>query len=209
MSTDIDWYFDFISPFAYLQQKRLACFPANTNIRPRPILFAGLLNHWGHKGPAEIPAKRIFTYRHAIWLGRRLGIKLRMPPAHPFAPLRPLRLAIAMQNDMEVIGKIFDFIWYEGLSVEDDADWYNFATRLDIDDVDALTSDPEVKNRLRENTEAAVHAGVFGVPTLFTGNELFWGYDATDMCLDYVNNPELFEEVEMKRIDTLPVTAQR
>ncbi len=82
MSNAINWYFDFISPYAYLQQARFPQFPKEIVIQPKPVLFAGLLNHWEHKGPAEIPTKRIFTYQYVVWLGNKLGIPLRMPPAH-------------------------------------------------------------------------------------------------------------------------------
>jgi 2-hydroxychromene-2-carboxylate isomerase len=65
MTNTITWYFDFISPFAYLQQARFNDFPKEIEIQAKPLLFAGLLSHWEHKGPAEIPAKRIFTYQRS------------------------------------------------------------------------------------------------------------------------------------------------
>ena len=58
------WYFDFVSPFAYLQNLRLDEFSAHLKIDRKPLLFAGLLKHWDSKGPAELPPKRLFTYRH-------------------------------------------------------------------------------------------------------------------------------------------------
>ena len=95
----IDWYFDFISPFAYLQLVQLQSSHAVVDINFKPILLAGLLKHWGQKGPAEIPSKRIFTYRHILWLARQSNIPLKMPPGHPFNPLKALRLAIFLDND--------------------------------------------------------------------------------------------------------------
>ena len=204
-----DWYFDFISPFAYLQQKHLQKqFPAGS-LQAQPLLFAGLLNHWGHKGPAEIPAKRIFTYQHVVWLGRHLGIPLQTPPSHPFNPLRPLRLAIALENDMDMIGHIFDYIWRDGLSVENDADWTAFTRELGIHDADSRLEQQWVKDKLRKNTEDAIAAGVFGVPSLVCDGHLFWGQDATEMFYDYQQNPELFDSEEMQRINLLQATAQR
>lgn len=63
----VDWYFDFISPFAYLQSEMLSGLGPRTRIRHRPVLFAGLLAAHVHKGPAEIRGKREFTYRFACW----------------------------------------------------------------------------------------------------------------------------------------------
>ena len=74
-----DWYFDFLSPFAYLQNCRLDEFPSNLYINRKPLLFAGLLNHWGTKGPAELYAKRLFTYRHVQWLAGQLEVPLCFP----------------------------------------------------------------------------------------------------------------------------------
>lgn len=123
MSNSIDWYFDFISPFAYLQQQKLWRISERITVRPVPVLFAGLLKHWEHKGPAEIPSKRIFTYQHAVWLGRQSGISLRMPPAHPFNPLPALRLSIALNNRPAVIDALFRYIWADGKALDDRTSW--------------------------------------------------------------------------------------
>ena len=85
------WYFDFISPFAYLQWRRLRD-ERRLALEPVPILFAAVLDHVGQKGPAEIPGKRTFTYRFVHWQARRAGVPLRFPPAHPFNPMAALRL---------------------------------------------------------------------------------------------------------------------
>lgn len=91
----VDWYFDFISPFAYLQCEELHQLGPGVRVRYRPVLFAGLLEAHSHKGPAEIVRKREFTYRYLVWHARRMQIPFKMPPEHPFNPLRLLRLAIA------------------------------------------------------------------------------------------------------------------
>ncbi|MGH8278446.1 MAG: DsbA family protein [Gammaproteobacteria bacterium] len=89
------WYFDLISPFAYLHFKRLHELSASLEIERVPVLFAGLLKHWEHKGPAEIPSKRVYTYRYVTWLAKHLGILFKIPPSHPFNSLHALRLLIA------------------------------------------------------------------------------------------------------------------
>ena len=204
-----EWYFDFISPFAYLQFELLAQLPRSLEISFKPLVFAGILNHLQHKGPAEIPGKRRFTYRHVRWLARHHGIPLEFPPAHPFNPLLALRLAIALGNRREVIARIFHFIWREGRSLDDAASWNALTSGLGVTDADRLISAQAVKDELRANGERAKALGVFGVPTFAIDDELFWGFDATGMVADYVTDPEWFKSAEMTRVGDLPSAAQR
>ena len=204
-----DWYFDVISPFAYLQLVRFDRLPVDLDITCRPILFAGLLGHWGQKGPAEIEAKRLHTYRLSQWRAERDGVTLRYPPVHPFNPLRALRLCLALGSDVATVRAVFDHIWRDGIGIDSESGWRALADRLDIDDADALVSAQEVKDGLRRSTEEAIAAGVYGVPTLRVGGELFWGDDATDMMIDYLANPRLFESGEFRRVSNLPVGTQR
>jgi len=206
---NLDWYFDFVSPFSYLQCERFPVLPTDARVRMRPVLFAGLLKAWQHKGPAEIPPKRRFTYRHVQWLARREGVELQFPPGHPFNSLRPLRLAIALGCDPQKIREIFRFIWAEGRLVQDDSEWGELGRRLGLRDADALVSAPDVKEALRRNGEEAVTAGVFGVPSFVAGGEVFWGFDAGAMTLDFLRNPRLFDQEEMARLDRLPAAAER
>ena len=207
--TSAEWYFDFISPFAYLQFESLGRLPPQLEISFRPVVFAGILNYLQHKGPAEIAGKRRFTYRHVRWLARHHGIALRFPPAHPFNPLRALRLAIALGSRREAIALIFRYIWREGRSLDDPASWKALTAELGAGDADELISAQAVKDELRENGERAKALGVFGVPTFAIDRELFWGFDATDMVADYVNDPAWFNSPEMMRIGDLPAGAQR
>ena len=209
MPADTYWYFDFISPFAYLQHRQLRELDNRVKIIPRPVLFAGLLNHWGQKGPAEIRAKRTFTYEHATWLGKQAGVELRFPPSHPFNPLRALRLSIAMDNEAQVLDAIFNYIWRDGRAVESDIDWEKFTVNLGISDQASLLGQQDVKDRLRLNTEEAIEAGIFGVPTLIVDGRVFWGQDATQMYIDYLDDPDYFNGPEMQRVRRLESSAIR
>ncbi|MDX1512525.1 MAG: 2-hydroxychromene-2-carboxylate isomerase [Gammaproteobacteria bacterium] len=202
------WYFDFISPFSYLQLRRFGELPDGANVDYVPILFAGLLGHWGQKGPAEIPPKRTFTYRFLQWYAEKHGIPYRMPPAHPFNPLKALRLCVALGSTAEAVRAIFDFIWAEGRTL-DGEDWQALCERLQVDDGDGLIAAQTVKDTLRRNTEGAAAGGVFGVPTFDIDGHLFWGVDATEMVIDYLNRPRMFESEEMKRVSDLPVGVAR
>ena len=114
-----DWYFDFISPYAYLQSTRLNALSGHIRIHAKPVLFAGLLNHHGQLGPAEIEPKRQFVFRQALWLAKCQGVDMKLPPEHPFNPLPPLRLALAMNCEIEAVQTIFNFIWRDGRNTGD------------------------------------------------------------------------------------------
>ena len=205
----VDWYFDFVSPFAYLQSERLASLPPRVAIRFRPVLFAGLLNANGQKGPAEIAAKRRFTYRFVVWQARKLGIPLKFPHEHPFNPLPLLRLAIACDCAPDAVHRIFRFVWKDGRLPDLPIEWAELTHDLALPDADARIASPEVKDELRRNTDEAIARGVFGVPTLAVGDELFWGVDATAMAADYVLAGCRYDDSEYARVSGLPVGATR
>jgi 2-hydroxychromene-2-carboxylate isomerase len=205
----IDWYIDFISPFAFLQAEILARDALSVPIRCKPVLFAGLLEHWGQLGPAEIDAKRRFTFRYCQWRAHALGIPMKFPPAHPFNPLSLLRLAIASGSSFQSCLTIFRFVFREGKSADDAQAWQQLVETLQVPDARSRIASEDVKRELRENGAEAVRRGVFGVPTLLVGEELFWGVDATDMCREYLAGSQVFSSAEMMRLDGLPQTARR
>jgi 2-hydroxychromene-2-carboxylate isomerase len=204
-----DWYFDFVSPFSYLQCELLPKLERLLRIRYRPVLFAGLLKALDHKGPAEIPAKRRFTYRHVVWQARALGVPLKFPAAHPFNPLRLLRLAIVADCEPDAVRRIFRFIWRDGRMGDLPIEWAELMAELCVPDADTRIAAQEVKDALRRNTEEALARGVFGVPTLAIGEELFWGVDATQMAADFVSAGCRYVDPEMMRVASLPEAAVR
>lgn len=201
----IEWYFDFVSPFAYLQLERFDRLRAGLEVRLRPVVLGALLEHWGTKGPAEIPEKRRFTYRYVQWLAERSGVPMRMPPAHPFNPIRPLRLCLALSCEADAVRTIFRYVWRDGGDVASDQGWARLCRLLGVPDADVRVQDPEVKKELRRNTERACRLGIFGVPTFVIDGELFWGVDATELALEFLDDPELFERGELARVSNLPV----
>lgn len=203
------WYFDFVSPFSYLQLPKILALCDRLAVTPVPILFGAVLKHHGQLGPAEIPGKRAFTYRIAQWQADRDGMPLRFPPAHPFNPVAALRLAIAAGSGWEAIEAVFDHLWREGRSGDSAAALADPALRLGIADPAAAVADPAVKDALRANTEAAIAAGVFGVPTLAAGGLLFWGNDATPMIVDWLDDPARFARGDYARLADLPVGIER
>ena len=208
MIAPLDWYFDFISPFAYLQWRRLRRDHADVALNPKPLLFAALLNHHGQLGPAEIPQKRRHTYRIALWQARELGIPLVFPPAHPFNPLPALRLCLAAPDRNAAIDALFAHLWERGLQGDSVETLAPVARALGIDDTATAIARDEVKRELQANGEEAIRLGVFGVPTLKVRDELFWGNDATGLALAYAHDPAILD-AEMRRVDDLPEAIQR
>ena len=199
------WYFDFISPFAWIGLHRLKELPPEVRIEYRPVLFAGILNHWGQKGPAEMPTKRRYTYRWSHWWAKSLGIPLRYPAAHPFNPLHHLRLAIACECRPDAIRKIFESIWTTGADAADPERVASLLEELQVKKEEL----EKTKERLRANTEEAISRGVFGVPTLEIDGELFWGADAMGFAKAFLADPATVRNDEMRRLDGLPVAAAR
>ena len=180
----IDFYLDFISPYAYLAFERLprALEGLSYEVTYRPILFAGLLKHHGQLGPAEIAPKRDWTYRQVLWLAQTLDVPLDLPAAHPFNPLALLRLAWACARqgtpNRWVCETIFRHVWQGGAPADDAGRLAALTAQL------APSRDPAsdaVKAELKHATDAALAAGVFGVPTAVVDGRVFWGLDALPM----------------------------
>lgn len=207
LQTPLRWYFDFVSPFSYLQWPRVRDLSATRPVAPVPILFGAVLDARGQKGPAEIPGKREFTYRHVLWQARRQGVALRFPPRHPFNPLHALRLCIAAGTTADAVTAIFDWIWADGRAADDIDALAPLIARLGL--APAALGEPAVKAALRDNTGAALDAGVFGVPTLSIDGTLFWGNDAHEFAAAVLDDPSLLDDGEMHRVATLPIGIRR
>jgi 2-hydroxychromene-2-carboxylate isomerase len=205
MPASIDWYFDFVSPYSYIALHRLA--ELQRPVSCKPVLFAGLLDHWGQKGPAEIPAKRQWTYRWCTWWAASLGIPFRFPAAHPFNPLQHLRLALACDSRLDAVKRIFDSLWMSGEHADDPERFAALCRELSVDQ--GRLAEPVVKDTLRKNTGDAAQRGVFGVPSFVADGEVFWGADAIDFLKAFLKDRAVLRNDEMRRVDTLPVGAAR
>ena len=178
----IDFWFDPISPYSHLAFERLpeALEGLSYSVTYRPILFAALLKHYAHKGPAEIEPKRAWTFRQVHWLARQHGIALQTPAQHPFNPLALLRLAHACAGpggvpNRHVCTAILQHVWHGGADANEPARVLQLTQRL------APRLDPagdEAKQALKDATASALRAGVFGVPTFGVEGRLFWGFDS-------------------------------
>jgi 2-hydroxychromene-2-carboxylate isomerase len=192
----ITCYLDFISPYAYLAFEALpkSLMGVSHRMVYKPVLFAAMLKHHGQLGPAEIAGKREWTYRQVMWQAKQLGVPLDMPQAHPFNPLALLRLAVACSADGEpnryVCETIFKHVWQGGAAADDAARLPTLTQQLAPQrSVDA----PEVKEQLKAHTEEAIARGVFGVPTFYVDDKVFWGLDALPMMRAYLDGDPWFD----------------
>lgn len=201
----VDLFFDFISPYAYFGwvQLRALCAKKGAALVARPALFAGLLNHWGQLGPAEIPPKRRFLFSDGVRIAKLHGLPFVGPKFHPFNPLTALRAAlpeVGGERQHEIIDTLFDAGWGGGIDLGSAEE---VAAALDKKGLDGQglvqkTKLPEVKEGLKKSTDEAIARGVFGVPTMIVGEDLFWGSDRIEhvaLALDD-NDPIDRERVE-------------
>jgi len=217
MSVDrLDYYFDFLSPYAYFAWPRAkaACAARGLELAPHPVLLAGLLNHWGQLGPAEVPPKREFTFKDCFRYAGLHGIPFIGPTSHPFNPLLVLRLAskeVAGDQQIAVIDALWHAVWGVGI---DPASAAEVTAALDAAGLEGATlvakaQTPPAKEALRLETAAALEHQVFGVPTFIAGGELFWGNDRIDSLERYLDGKDTVDEQALSVFRSRPSSVQR
>ena len=192
----ITFYLDFISPYSHLAFEQLpqALQGLSYSVSYRPVLLGAMLRHHQLLGPAEVPAKRAWTYQHVLWLAHTLGLRLQMPSEHPFNALPLLRLALACANggdpNRHVCETLLRHVWHGAASANDPARLQALQEQLapPLAPDDAL-----VKARLRANTDEALAAGAFGVPSMVVDGRLFWGLDSLPMLRRYLEGDLWFD----------------
>lgn len=178
------FFFDYISHNAYLAWHAVAdlALRHGLTLTPVPVLFGAMLSHYKQVGPAEVPAKSRWMLGNVLRKARRLGIPLAPPASHPFNPLVPLRVTCAERDEAQqraLVDRLFRAAWAESRPIAE-ADTVAALLRelgLDVERLLSETQSDAVKQALRENTQAALEAGAFGVPTMLVRGHLFWGFD--------------------------------
>ena len=220
---EIHFYFDFISPYAWLAFQALpkALEGISHRVHYHPVVFGAMLKHHGQLGPAEMPGKRDWTYRQVMWLAQQQGTDLQMPASHPFNSLALLRLAVAAaasasdensgQPNRYVVESIFKHVWCSGLEATDAQRFEALQLHL-LSQAHLTSEDPqsvEVKQLLQQQTQQAIDLGLFGVPSIVVDGQIFWGQDALPMLRAYLQGDVWFESADWVDAGKLPVGIRR
>lgn len=215
MSAPLRFYFDFLSPYAYLAWSRIHAVAARAGreVEPVPVLFAGLLGAHGTRGPAEVDAKRRYLIRDVMRIASAWRVPLAAPRAIPFRSLGALRLA---SGEMEpavrraLIDRVFAGAWARGEDVTAPEVLAAIAREVGLgDDALARAESPEVKAALRRATDEAIAAGVFGVPTVLVDGELFWGCDSLPHLERFLAGELALDPATLAAFEAAPVGARR
>lgn len=193
MAKDVRFFFDVGSPAAYLAWTQLPaiCAQAGAQLVYRPMLLGGVFQATGNVSPAAIPAKGLYTTHDYMRHARKYGVPFAMNPHFPINTLFLMRVITGVQQReparlQDLLRAVFKALWVDSLNLNDPA----LAARtlaeagFDPQAMQALAADPEVKGALKASTDEAVALGVFGAPTTFVGDEMFFGQDRLDMIRD-------------------------
>ncbi len=203
----ITFYLDFISPYAYLAFEELprTLMGLSYMVTYKPVFLGALLRSNAMLGPAEVPPKRDWVYRHVQYLARQQGTVLQLPASHPFNPLGLLRLAVATDAkglpNRYVCETLFRHVWVGGADAAD-------AERLAAITAELAPArsptDEAVKAELTEHGAQAIALGVFGVPSFEVDGKVFWGLDALPMLRSYLQGDAGFDADGWDAVRKLP-----
>lgn len=189
MEKSVEFYFDVGSPSSYLAWTQLPkiCDQAGARLIYKPILLGGIYQATGNASPAAVPVKGRHVSHDLGRFAKRYGVPLSTNPHFPIITLHLMRAVIGMQLRQPqrldaFLQVVFKALWVNALNLNDPA-----LTAQTLEDggfapaeVAALVNDPEVKAALKANTEEAVRRGVFGAPSTFVGDEMYFGQDRLD-----------------------------
>jgi 2-hydroxychromene-2-carboxylate isomerase len=202
---ELDFYFDYLSPYAFLASREIGelCERHGALLHFKPVLFAGLLNHWGQLGPAEIAPKAQHVFKECLRHAILRGVEFRGPKHHPFRPLTALRVSlpeVAGDQQALVIETLFAFGWSKEGHLGGDAEIAGALDAVGLDGTAMVgrSSEPAIKQLLLESTEEAISRGVFGIPTMLIEDELFWGLDQLKYLDLYLSGRDPLRNVSME-----------
>jgi 2-hydroxychromene-2-carboxylate isomerase len=208
--------FDFVSPYAYLAWTQIHALAARRGraASPVPVVFGAILDARGQKGPAEIPEKRAYLFKNCVRLAADLGVPFAPPPAHPFNPLLALRAVLTSMPEAArrtLVDHLFAAAWGGGGGIAEPGDVAAAAVAVGLDGEEVVreAGTPDVKARLRRNTEEALAAGAFGVPTVLADGELFWGVDSLGHLDRFLEGRDPVTPEMVARWAALPAAAVR
>jgi 2-hydroxychromene-2-carboxylate isomerase len=215
MARRLRFYFDYVSPYAYLASTQLGALAARQSVElePIPVLFAAMLASTGARGPAEIPARREYMLHDVTRLARALGVPIAPPATHPFNPLAALRATHAVPGEQRgrLVEAIFRATWVEARRVDDPRVVAEIAAEhgFDGEALLARAATDEVKGALRAATDDVIRQGAFGVPTMMVDEQLFWGVDSLQLLERHLAGDDVTDTAELARWRAIVPSAVR
>jgi 2-hydroxychromene-2-carboxylate isomerase len=182
------WYFDFASPFAYLQLGKVQEWRSRLPVTPVPVLARVLSRDTGDREAAAVGDSVEGFVR---WRAKSLGVSLNFPPSYPFNSVAALRLCVAAANNWSAIDAIFAHIWRDGRAGTTPEELKPVAAKLGVNSVGTTGGAFDTGATVRSNTEAARALGVASVPTVRAGSRLFHGVNAASEFDDWLAQPSL------------------
>ena len=190
MNKSFEFYFDFISPYSFLAHKQIRKLEAKNSIKIKykPILLGGLHNLHGIKAPAFIPAKARFMIRDCKMVCEKYKISFKFNSYFPIKTVDLMRGVLIAEEDgvaNEYIDKIFEALWVSGLNLNDQAIIDKILKNLGINPktFSLRLSNQNIKDELKKRTQIAFDKGIFGAPTFYVNNKVFWGQDRLEYAL--------------------------
>ncbi len=187
MTKTVDFLFDVGSPTTYLAHKRMPGLVERTGatVNYVPVLLGGIFKATGNASPVTVPAKGVWMGADMARFAKKFGVGLNMNPYFPINTITMMRMLAGLVGDERypaVVDVLFDAMWKGRKNMGDPAVLAEVLTTAGFDApaLIALAETPAAKDALKANTEAAVARGVFGAPTFFVGDEMFFGQDRLD-----------------------------
>jgi len=213
-SQTLRFYFDYLSPYSYLAWQEIPALAQRHDLQlePKPVLLAALLDHHGHKGPGEIPPKRAYAFKDCVRRAATLGVPFEPPFSHPFNPLPALRVTMLDMDEerrLELITQLFRATWAEARDVSSPEVVGAICNEVGVPNAIQRVQDPVVKQRLKEATTEAIELGVFGVPTMLIGRELFWGTDSFQYFENHLAGQDPVSTTDLGAWDAVRASAVR
>lgn len=199
---EFNFYFDFLSPFSFFAFKRLQALKGFT-IHYKPVALGPLLNHWGIKGPGEVDSKREFLLKQCLRYASKNNLRFTTPKTHPFNSLYALRLAlkcVAGEQQEAVIRTLWQAGWEERIDMGEPDELQRVLNEAGLPGPELYEKSffKEARAELKANLQEAIQHGAWGVPTFVAGSELFWGNDAIDSLLDYLNGTDTLDRKKLE-----------
>jgi len=191
MSDHIDFYFDIISPYAYIAYKKILKIN-NVDFKLKPILLGGLHNLAGITAPAFNKYKMKNMQNDCELVAKKNNISFKWNSKFPINSLSIMRgyLCVDVSKKEQYLNSFFEAYWKEDQDLSNEDNIKQLLKKLKIDDNDFFNSinKQDIKDKLKQLTQEAFEKEVFGAPTFIVNNKIFWGQDRLEYALDEIKN---------------------